>query len=326
MMQKLLSRFKCLLPLYYRIAPYYRNKKLIRTIFCERTGPKELIFCEDDFFVLGGLCDRINGMVSLFKHCKASGIPFKINFVKPFNLQNFLVPNTYNWIVNPSCVNYDCSHLRFIPMLDLNWRNFEHYFSVQEKNIQDIIRKWKKGSMVCWSNAHVVRKEEFSELFFELFKPSKVVQNEIDANIKRIGNEFIGVTIRFQNRLGDFKEADVCELPQTKKDDLIKRCEQKVIEIHLSNPNKKILLTSDSRSFLNIMDRYDFIYTIPGKLIHMSYTLEKDVDSYIKGFVDLLMLSKAETIYLLITDDMWRSGFPETASFIGNRNYVEIRF
>ena len=325
MVKFVLSKFKWLLPLYCRVRPYL-CRRLFFSLFLRRSGERRMIVCEDDFCVMGGLCDRINGIVSMFKFCKRNGVPFKINFIKPFRLQDYLVPNEYNWVIESEKVDYLHSHLRFVPMMDIKWRDFEHYFAEQTLYVKRLISSWKKGSVICWSNAHLARKEEFSALFFELFKPSKIVQDEIDANLKNIGKTFIGVTIRFQNRLGDFKEANVKSLGPEQKNALIKRCENEILKLHNNVYGKKILLTSDSRTFLNIMDKYDFVYTIPGKLIHMEYSFEPGVESYIKGFVDLLMLSKAESLYLLITDDMWRSSFSETASYIGNCNYFEIRF
>lgn len=325
MVRLFLSKFKWLLPLYCRIRPYL-HKRLFFSIFCRRLGMREMIVCEDDFCVMGGLCDRLNGIVSMYKYCKENDIPFKINFVKPFDLHNYLVPNKYDWTVDFSKIDYLHSHLRYIPMMDIKWRDFEHYFSTQTKYVKKMIKDWGNGTLICWSNAHLVRKEEFSTLFEELFRPSKVVQDEIDANLKNVGGPYIGITVRFQNRLGDFKEANVKPLSNEEKKELINRCRDKILEIHNAYPQKKILVTSDSRTFLDYMDVYEFVYTIPGKLIHMEYSFENGIDAYIKGFVDLLMLSKADALYLLITGNMWRSSFSETASYIGNCDYFDIRF
>lgn len=325
MVKLILSKFKWLLPLYCRVRPYL-CRRLFFSIFFRRPGERKMIVCEDDFCVMGGLCDRLNGIVSMYKYCRECNIAFKINFVKPFDLRSYLIPNTYDWTTGPTEVDYLHSHLRYIPMMDIKWRDFEHYFATQTKYVKNMIRDWKKGTLICWSNAHLVRKEEFSALFFELFKPSRILQDEIDANLKNIGKSFIGVTVRFQNRLGDFKEANVKPLNDEEKKELIRRCRDKILEIHEALPQKKVLITSDSRTFLDYMDVYEFVYTIPGKLIHMEYSLERGVDAYIKGFVDLLMLSKAEALYLLITGNMWRSSFSETASYIGNCDYFDVRF
>ena len=88
----------------------------------------------------------------------------------------------------------------------------------------------------------------------------------------------------------------------------------------------KILVTSDSRKFLNEIDKEEWSYTIPGKLVHMSYTPIHNFETHLKSFVDLLVLSEAEKLYLLVTDDMFHSGFAESASLINNKPYEEIVF
>ena len=102
---------------------------------------------------------------------------------------------------------------------------------------------------------------------------------------------------------------------------------QKIIHIHETrHPNEKFLITSDSRKFLDIIDKIEWVYTIPGTLVHMSYTPVHDFETHLKSFVDLLMLADAEKLYLLVTDDMFHSGFAESASLINNRPYEVIKW
>ena len=51
-----------------------------------------------------------------------------------------------------------------------------------------------------------------------------------------------------------------------------------------------------------------------------------DFETHLKSFVDLLMLADAEKLYLLVTDDMFHSGFAESASLINNRPYEVIKW
>lgn len=86
------------------------------------------------------------------------------------------------------------------------------------------------------------------------------------------------------------------------------------------------MVTSDSRKFLDVVDKLDYVYTIPGKVVHMSYTEDMHFETHLKSFVDLMMLADAEKLYLLVTGDMYHSGFAESASFINNRPYKVINF
>ena len=48
----------------------------------------------------GGLADRLKGIVSVFEWCKKHNRHFKINFCEPFSLQDYLLPNKYDWLPN----------------------------------------------------------------------------------------------------------------------------------------------------------------------------------------------------------------------------------
>ena len=93
------------------------------------------------------------------------------------------------------------------------------------------------------------------------------------------------------------------------------------------HPDNKILVTSDSGRFLQeITKQLDFVRIIPGKVVHMDHTANAAFDTYMKSFEDMLLLSKADKIYLLQTGDMYHSGFAKRASMINNKEYEEIRF
>ena len=58
----------------------------------------------------------------------------------------------------------------------------------------------------------------------------------------------------------------------------------------------------------------------------MDHTSDASNEVYMKSFVDLFVLSKAEKIYLLQTGDMYHSGFAKQASMIENVPYEEVLF
>lgn len=91
--------------------------------------------------------------------------------------------------------------------------------------------------------------------------------------------------------------------------------------------NKLILLTSDSITFLNEAAAHlPYVRTIKGKIVHMDYTLNATFDIYLKSFVDMLTLSHADKIYLLKTDNMYKSGFAYRAAAINNTPYEYVEF
>lgn len=51
-----------------------------------------------------------------------------------------------------------------------------------------------------------------------------------------------------------------------------------------------------------------------------------DKDVWLNTFLNVYLIMNAEKIYLLKTDDMYQSGFPELASIIGRKEFVVHNF
>lgn len=83
-------------------------------------------------------------------------------------------------------------------------------------------------------------------------------------------------------------------------------------------------MTSDSITFLEHARKRDFVYVIPGTVVHMEWTTDASENIYLKSFVDLFMLSYAEKVYLVVGPDMYRSGFAERGAMISGVPYEEI--
>lgn len=134
--------------------------------------------------------------------------------------------------------------------------------------------------------------------------------------------------MRFQQLLGDFKEGNFEILSNSKQELLIDKCKNKIIELYSNGffNTKMILVTSDSTRFLQVIEKLSFVYTIPGKMEHMDYTQNFDIDVNAKSFIDLYLLSEAKCITLLQTEKMYKSGFPKFAAELGGKPYKEIIF
>lgn len=136
------------------------------------------------------------------------------------------------------------------------------------------------------------------------------------------------MVFRFQQLLGDFKETGYKTLPEKEQNLLIQHCINKVNELRNNRHcDKLVLVTSDSSTFLQtICQKLDFVRIIPGKVVHMDHTSDASNEVYMKSFVDLFVLSKAEKIYLLQTGNMYHSGFAKYASMVEETSYEEIIF
>ena len=108
----------------------------------------------------------------------------------------------------------------------------------------------------------------------------------------------------------------------------MEKCEQQILKLRTElGINSKILLTADSKKFIDYMNRYDFIYVVPGEIAHVDNSHETNRQIYMKTFLDMFMLSKAEVIYQLHTGDMYRnSAFARQAALLGRKRYVQIEF
>jgi hypothetical protein len=128
------------------------------------------------------------------------------------------------------------------------------------------------------------------------------------------GGGYISATFRFQALLGDFYEGSFPVLPEEKRHALIERCVEHLLEIHAENAGKTVLVTSDSKIFLEKVKNRDFVYVIPGELAHIDFSPGLDTNVYMKSFIDYFLLTYSEKIYLVVDGQMFESGFAYRAS------------
>lgn len=270
----------------------------------------------------GGLSDRLRGITSLYAWCKEQGVDFKIHFNYPFPLSRFLIPNHYNWICTEEELSYNSreseplciyAHKRRIQDIEIQRRRFNHIIKAHIKQFH------------VYSNTYLYD-DIFKEMFHELFKPSELLQREIDHNRNQIGEKYIAVVYRFQQLLGDFREDGYKVLSEEQREILMGQCLKSLDSIcyKMLMGGGKILVTSDSATFLECAKKKDFIYVISGKVVHMEYTTDASETVYLKSFVDLFMLSYAEKVYLVVGPDMYHSGFAQRGAMISGVPYEEI--
>ena len=292
-----------------KIFKEYYAHKYGKTIFHakERTG-KKIIYMADGRESACGLADRFRGMISLYKISKKMNIDFKINMTSPVELSNYLIPNKYNWTIDENEIVYNIKESVVLTF----WSQTLEGWAV--KKIRSLLKKWNQ---ILITTNMVIADKEYGELFNELFKPSYELENKIHCCISEIGCDFISATFRFMQLLGDFQE-EYCPgaLPETEQTVLINRCVSHLIEIYNENKNsyKKILVTSDSITFLNKVKELDFVYVIPGKIVHIDHHLKFGKELYMKSFLDYFLLTYSKMVYLVVDGQMYDSGFPYRAA------------
>ncbi|SCX84423.1 hypothetical protein [Butyrivibrio sp. INlla14] len=288
---------------------------------------------EHDSFVLniydggiksGGLADRLRGIVSTYSVCKEKGLNYKLKFTDPFPLTDFLVPAKYDWTIPDEEISFDTDYTHIVVLDTTDESSYQK--RKQERFLKNRLSKLS-GQIHVYTNAGFAYEKRFNLLYNEMFTPSIRLRNAIDMMLNGLGTKYVSVSCRFLNLLGDFNEpyGYEKELDEEEKEALISKIEEIVEEIHEKWPGYKVLLNSDSKTFLNRFLAHTYIEINDGNITHIDnekscYSYER----YEKTFLDLYGIANAEYIYLIKDKRMFKSGFPYMASKIGMKKFEII--
>jgi hypothetical protein len=271
---------------------------------------------------VAGLSDRLRAIVSIYKLCKELNLAFKINFTSPFSLNEYLLPNIYDWTILPDEICYNKKQVK--PCFIFTFPDRLHDQTAQEFWAKYFLNENYKQIHI-YTNANIAEKE-YAALFKELFRPAPELENLIDYNVRTLGGggSFISVAFRFVQLLGDFEDANNRHpvLPDNEKEFLINKCMKHLEEIYSENDCRKVLVTSDSVSFLEKAKRLPFVYVIPGDVRHIDAVKNASKDADMKVFLDYFVLSRSKKVYLVIEDQMYRSGFSYRAALLNNVPFI----
>lgn len=265
-----------------------------------------------------GLADRLKGIVSLYAYCKANNYKFKCDFNYPFYLHSFLQPNQYDWTLSEKERSESIRNSRILilhgetsgRLLSAKPRKQLHVY-INRDYLDDINKKYHRN--FTWG-----------ELFNELFKPAAGLQTRLDLHLQQTGASFIACQLRFMSLLGDFKEYDQTPLAEQEQKRLIEQCTEAILEIRQQTTGK-IMVVSDSLTFINHISTFEQIITFPEKTVHVDCAQDDDdQDVYMKPFIDFLLLSRAEKVYSIVAPGMYPSEFPLYASKINNLPFERI--
>lgn len=281
--------------------------------------PSWVIYMADGKMLHGGLSDRLCGLVSTYCYCMEHQLDFKVYFCSPYDLDYFLLPHKYNWRVKTQDISYNSNDAA--PVYISNRMNNEEQRKIADKKLR---KRYKQ--LHVYTNMRYF-KGNFKALFDELFTMSDVLKNAVDVHLKELPANYIAITFRFQQLLGDFSEGNFPVLQtEAEKEKLINKCLKCIEKLYEEHKEvSKILVTSDSKIFLEIANKFKYVYVIVGDIVHIDFLKEKaDMNVHLKSFVDLFVLSHASEIYLANFRPLWASSFPKTAAFISNTVYKEI--
>lgn len=264
----------------------------------------------------GGLTDRLKGICTLYQFAKTNDYKFKIHFVHPFRLEKYLVPNLYDWSIKDSAVIFHLDESAIY-----TWEREE----LAEKFFQ--LNADKLQLHVACNSAECL--PVYSLVFHELFKPSFLLNNSLEYHLQKLGGkeQYIAISLRFQNLLGEFKEANSNALTLENRDILINNCLTAINNIREQHPKcSKVLVTSDSNIFREIAtSAYSYIYTfiIPEEIGHMDYA-DAGKGKELTAFLDMYRISNSAKAYQIRNRNMYNSDFPKMAALISNVQYEMI--
>lgn len=304
-----------------QLLPQYRilNSRQEGKASCQRKTVILMVRNETTFS--GGLSDRFRGITSVYQECKAQGLDFKIHFETP-ELIDYLKPNEYDWYIQPSDICYDTKRVYPCTILTYNTLKDQEEAKVQRKILRWFLKK-------DYEQIHVYTNMrsgdgEYSQLFHELFKPTEELQMLIDYHVTALGGakQYKALVFRFRQLLGDFKEGGDT-LPEEKREQYIQRCMNLVKKEYESNMGQRLLVTSDSITFLNKVSTLPYVYVIPGDVVHIGFTYDASKKTYMKSFVDYYVLANADTVTLACDKLLFHSGFAPRAAMLNNAKYAE---
>lgn len=294
---------------------FYQRKLYNRHAPLAKTGERQVYtYICDGSLPHGGITDRFFGLLATYVYCKRHNCDFHIAWNQPFCLQDFLKPATFNWIekpqdkiVNPKQV---CIRDSYFVFYNLNDEAYEKFMHVNDKPFVHVYGT--SQNLVSY----------YKQAFTELFVLANPLQTAIDNCLKELGNKYISISFRFLSLLGDFNE--VCQgiIPwnNEQKEGNLNSCIEFIKRLHKNKPQyKKILIASDSVTFLSIAQELPYVYVVPGTITHTDNTTDGRFETHLKTFLDLLLISKAEEVYVYCIDGMRESRFPALGALIGGK-------
>lgn len=231
-----------------------------------RTALPGIVYIIDDYKKdHGGLADRLKQILGMYAYCKLKNVEFKLIFNSPFELSHYLCPN-YNWL----CEDTMSRNIFYTKPVYLGYITEEE----QRSRLSDCKKQLHVYANSNWSI--YLRDGHYTacDLFFELFKPSALLAQEIER-YKQEYKLWDTIVFRFQNLIKDFNEpANVVYkrkmvLNETEIEDLLEKT-LNFVKDYASKSPIPVLVTSDSKTFLEKVKLIPNVFTTPGDLVHMN--------------------------------------------------------
>ena len=308
-----------------RNAEQGEDKPVARRVLAEQRAlkSKRVVYLCDGQTIYGGLADRFKGILSLYALCRDLGYDFRIHFVSPCCLEDYLEPADYDWRIAADDLHYDQAAMLVLENTD----DASYQTHMQEKWLR---RRLEEGpaEIHVVTNSNYAYDLDYAALFRTLFRPSAMLEDALQKEQAALGDDYISVSARFLTMLGDFQEtAGNTALPADEAEALIKATLAQIEYLHDRHPQSHILVNSDSTRFLRRASVLPYVHVVEGGVAHTDLMeTEGAARMHLKLFLDFILISRASRVYLLRTGLMRESGYPYAASRIGGKTFEVVEF
>ncbi len=282
---------------------------------------KQIIVCFDGLVPHGGLVDRLKGIVSCYQIANELGYDFKILFDTPFELTDFLEPNTMDWTCKRSEIIWHPLKTKLLYLVNDFDVNPLHRIRTSNANRFYVYANIDYSKTIFPNLKAKEREEVWRNSFNALFKKSIFLDEKLNEITT---SKFIAFHTRFTSLMGDFRDTTSRILSDEAQEKLTKKLLQIINKIKVEE-REKAFLFSDSIKFLDAVKNKTDIKVIEGNPFHMdNFENRKALEGHLKTMIDFFMISKSESVYFLMVKPMYNSSFSKYAAIIGDTNFERV--
>jgi hypothetical protein len=286
-----------------------------------KPAKKRIVVCFNGEVSHGGLVDRLKGIISFYDIAKQLDYDFFIQFNNPFNLDEFLEPNLYNWKILDKEVEFVLGKTKLV-----NCINQFDYNPLQD------IKSSSKSTFLVYSNIDYLSKnnKELSTIeqeilwrnhFNYLFKKTPILEQGLN---KIKSNTYNSIHTRFTSLMGDFIDSTKAILTEVERTELISQLKTQIEQLK-ENTSEQLYVFSDSSVFLNQIKESKIAEVLEGKPFHMdNYAGGSTLEAHLKTMLDFFTIANSRHVYFLRVGKMYNSAFSKYAAIIGNKPFTKI--
>lgn len=286
----------------------------ITTDASKREAHRPLVIIDVDK-ITNGFADKFKGTLSIIECCQNIGLDYVIKFNKPFKFSKYYYFKVFDKDI-ASLTNY----------CDLGTLHLSSLESL-EGILQSVRDTYDYIIISSYTNVFT-KKETYAENFIR----TPFLSNELSKYKQIIGGNYISISFRFVNSLGDFKDPSSFNqtLPDKEQNLLMQKCKNELIKfIENKKNNQKFLVLSDSSKFLNYIKEIPNVYVFTENIAHVGAIKIISEDSeklYVKTLIDFNLIIDALETYRFETEHLYRTGFPIVAAKCAGRETIVHKF